>query len=81
MAKIGCKAGPLEAILVIFGGRPLIFLFENSCKKMKMTPFWAHVQWWSTWTRKNVKKKAPLSIDILLSEKDRNGFRRVKGEG
>ena len=28
-------AGPLEAILVIFGRRALIFLFESSWKKMK----------------------------------------------
>ena len=29
------KAGPLGAILVIFGGRALIFLFESSWKNMK----------------------------------------------
>ena len=29
------KAGPLEAILVIFDRRALIFLFESSWKKMK----------------------------------------------
>ena len=33
------KAGPLEGILVIFGRRALIFLFESSWKKWKMTTF------------------------------------------
>ena len=34
----GLNAGPLEAILVIFGRRGLIFFFESSWENMKMTP-------------------------------------------
>ena len=43
---LGFKAGPLEAILVIFDRRALIFWFERSWKKfnIKMTLFCAHAQ-------------------------------------
>ena len=80
------KAGPpLEAILVIFGRRALIFfLFESSWKKMKKWHhFCAHAQWWSPWRRKNVEKGhlAPSNLTFLIIAIDRNGFRRMKEEG
>ena len=62
----GLKAGPpLEAILVIFGRRALIFfLFESSWKKNeKWRHFCAHAQWWSPWRRK-MSKRAPRSIEF-----------------
>ena len=80
------KAGPpLEAILVIFGRRALIFfLFESSWKKNeKWRHFCAHAQWWSPWRRKNVEKGhlAPSNLTFLIIAIDRNGFRRMKEEG
>ena len=57
---ISIKAGPppLEAILVIFGCRALIFFFVRKLleKNEKWHHFCAHAQWWSPWRRKNVEK-------------------------
>ena len=78
------RQDPLEAILVIFGRRTLIFfLFESSWKKWKSHSFCAHAQWWSPWRRKNVEKGhlAPSTLTFLLIAIDTNGFRRMKEEG
>ena len=84
---VSIKAGPLplEAILVVFGRRALIFfLFESSWKKNeKWHHFCAHAQCWSPWRRKNVEKGhlAPSNLTFLLFAIDTNGFRRMKEEG
>ena len=82
------KAGPpppLEAILVIFGRRALIFFFVWKLleKNEKWRHFCAHVQWWPPWRRKNVEKGhlAPSNLTFLIIAIDRNGFRRMKEEG
>ena len=80
------KAGPpLEAILVIFGRRALIFFFVWKLleKNEKWHHFCSHAQWWSPWRRKNVEKGhlAPSNLTFLLIVIDRNGFRRMKEEG
>ena len=75
---------PLEAILVIFGRRALIFFCLNALGKIwKMTPLFAHAQCWSPWRRKNVKNGhlAPSNLTFLLIAINRNGFRRMKEEG
>ena len=79
------KAGPPEAILVIFGRRALIFFFVWKLldKNEKWHHFCAHAQWWSPWRRKNVEKGhlAPSNLTFLIIAIDRNGFRRLKEEG
>ena len=78
------KAGPLEAILVIFGRRALIFFAWKLLEKYeKWHHFCAHAQWWSPWRRKNVEKGhvAPSNSTFLLIAMDRNSFRRMKEEG
>ena len=51
------RQDPLEAILVIFGRRPLIFFCLKALgKNEKWHHFCAHAQWWSLWRRKNVEK-------------------------
>ena len=79
------KAGPpLEAILVIFGRRALIFFCLKALgKNEKWRHFCAHAQWWSPWRRKNVEKGhlAPSNLTFLIIAIDRNGFRRMKEEG
>ena len=79
------KAGPpLEAILVIFGRRALIFFVWKVLEKNeKWRHFCAHAQWWSPWIRKNVEKGhlAPSNLTFLLIAIDTNGFRRMKEEG
>ena len=78
------KAGPLEAILVIFGRGALIFFCLKALgKKWKWHHFCAHAQRWSPWRRKNVEKGhlAPSNLTFLLFEIDTNGFRRMKEEG
>ena len=79
------KAGPPEAILVIFGRRALIFFFVWKLleKNEKWHHFCAHAQWWSPWRRKNVEKGhlAPSNLTFLIIAIDRNGFRRMKEEG
>ena len=75
---------PLEAILVIFGRRALIFFVWKLLEKNeKWRHFCAHVQWWSPWRRKNVLKGhlAPSSLTFLIIAIDTNGFRRMKEEG
>ena len=76
------KAGPLEAILVIFGRRALIF-FKALGKNEKWHHFCAHAQWWSPCRRKNVEKGhlAPSNLTFLSIVKDTNGFHRMKEEG
>ena len=79
------KAGPpLEAILVIFGRRALIFFVRKLLEKNeKWHHFCAHAQWWSPWRRKNVENGhlAPSNLTFLLIAIDTNGFRRMKEEG
>ena len=79
------KAGPpLEATLVIFGRRALIFFCLKAVgKNEKWDHFCAHAQWWSTWRRKNVQKGhlAPSNLTFLPIAIDTNGFRRMKEEG
>ena len=79
------KAGPpLEAILVIFGPRALIFFVWKLLKKNeKWHHFCAHAQWWSPWRRKNVEKGhlGRSNLTFLLFAIDTNGFRRMKEEG
>ena len=75
---------PLEAILVIFGRRALIFFCLKALgKNEKWHHFCAHAQWWSPWRRKNVEKGhlAPSNLTFLILTIDRNGFRRMKEEG
>ena len=74
------KAGPpLEAILVIFGRRALIFFVWKLLEKNeKWHHFCAHAQWWSPWRRKNVEKGhlASSNLTFLLrgawSDRDTN---------
>ena len=78
------RQDPIEAILVIFGRRALIFLVWKLLEKTeKWHHFWAHAQWWAPWRRKNVEKGhlAPSSLTFLLIAIDRNGFCGVKDEG
>ena len=78
------RQDPLEAILVIFGCRALIFFVWKLLKKNeKWHHFCAHAQWWSPWRRKNVEKGhlAPSNLTFLLIALDENGFRRMKEEG
>ena len=75
---------PLEAILVIFGRRALIFFCLKALgKNKKWRHFGAHAQWSSPWRRKNVEKGhlAPSNLTFLLIAIDTNGFRRMKEEG
>ena len=78
------RQDPLEAILVIFGRRALIFFCLKALgKNEKWCHFCAHAQWWSPWRRKNVEKGhlAPSNLTFLIIAIDRNGFRRMKEEG
>ena len=79
------RQDPLEAILVIFGRRALIFFFVWKLleKNEKWRHFCAHAQWWSPWRRKNVEKGhlAPSNLTFLIIAIDTNGFRRMKEEG
>ena len=76
---------PLEAILVIFGCRALIFfLFESSWKNMKNDTTFVRMRSGDhLGDAKNVEKRhlAPLNLTFLLIAIDRNGFRRMKDEG
>ena len=74
---------PLEAILVIFGRRALIFFVWKLLEKNeKWHHFCAHTQWRSPWRRKNVENGhlAPSNLTFLLIAIDTNGFRRIKEE-
>ena len=79
------KAGPLEAILVIFGRRALIFfLFESSWKKWKNdTTFVSMRSGDHLGDAKNVEKGhlTPSNLTFLLMAVDTNGFCRMKEEG
>ena len=56
---------PLEAILVIFGRRALIFfLFESSWKKWKMTPLWCACAVVITLETQKCRKRAPRSVEF-----------------
>ena len=82
--KAGPPPPPLEAILVIFGRRALIFFVWKLLEKNeKWHHFCAHAQWWSPWRRKNVEKGhlARSNLTFLLIAIDTNGFRRLKEEG
>ena len=61
---------PLEAILVIFGRRALIFFCLKALekKKEKRHHFCAHAQWWSPWRRKNVENGhlAPSNLTFFI---------------
>ena len=62
---VKARPPPLEAILVIFGSRALIFFCLKALgKNGKWHHFCAHAQWWSPWRRKNVKKGAPRSVEF-----------------
>ena len=78
------RQDPLEAILVIFGRRALIFFVWKLLEKNeKWHHFCAHALWWSPWRRKNVEKGhlAPSNLTFLLIAIDTNGFCRMKEEG
>ena len=63
------RQDPLEAILVIFGRRALIFLCLKPLEKNeKWHHFCAHAQWWSPWRRKNVEKGhlAPSNLTFFI---------------
>ena len=78
---------PLEAILVIFGRRALIFFLKGLGKYEKWLHFCVnHVcaQLWSPWRRKSVEKRHLASSNLtffVLIAINRNGFRRMKEEG
>ena len=62
---------PLEAILVIFGRRALIFFVWKLLEKYeKSHHLCAHAQWWSPWRGKNVEKGhlAPSNLTVLLRQ-------------
>ena len=65
------RQDPLEAILVIFGRRALIFFwFESSWKNMKNdTTFVRLAQWWSPWRPKYVEKGhlAPSNLIFFIN--------------
>ena len=58
------KAGPLEAIFIIFGRRALIFLFESSWKIWKMTPLLCACAVVITWETQKCRKRAPRSVEF-----------------
>ena len=79
------KAGPLEAVLVIFGCSSLIFFFfffESSWKKYEKWNYFG-AQWWSLGRLKNVEKRhlASSNLSFWRITTDKNGFRRMKEEG
>ena len=82
-SQVPLRQDPLEAILVIFGRRALIFFVWKLLKKNeKWHHFCAHARWWSPWRRKNVEKGhlTPSKLTFLLIAIDTNGFRRMKEE-
>ena len=56
------RQDPLEAILVIFGRRALLFCLKALEKKWHH--FCAHAHWWSPWRRKKCRKRAPRSVEF-----------------
>ena len=78
------KAGPLEAILVIFGRRALVFFCLKALeKKWKMTPLLCACAVVITLETQKCRKGhlAPPNLTFLLFAIDTNGFRRMKEEG
>ena len=78
------KGGPpIEAILVFFGRRALIFFVWKLLEKMKNDTTFVRMRSGDYLGRKNVEKGhlAPSSLTFLLIAIDRNGFRRMKEEG
>ena len=77
------RQDPLEAILVIFGRRALIFLFESSWKKMKNDTTFVHMRSGDHLGDAKCRKRAPRSVEFnfLLIAIDTNGFHRMKEEG
>ena len=68
------KAGPPEAILVIFSRRSLFFFvcLKAFGKYKKWHHFCAHVQWWSPRRHKTVEKKAPRFVEFnFLTNRNR----------
>ena len=71
------RTPPLEAVLVIFGRRALIFFVWKLLKKYeKWHHFCAHAQWWSPWRRKNVEKGhlAPSNLSFFSNCDRRKRF-------
>ena len=82
-AKKRLNQDPLEALLVIFGRRALIFFCLKALgKKWKMTPLLCACAV-VIWRRKNVEEGhlAPPNLTFLLIAIDTNGFRRMKEKG
>ena len=77
------KAGPLEAILVIFGRRALIFFwFESSWKNMKNDATFVRMRSDDHLGDAKCRKRAPRSVEFkFFINCDRNGFRRMREEG
>ena len=78
------RQDPLEAILVIFGRRALIFFVWKFLEKYeKWHHFCAHAQWWSPWRRKNVENGhlAPSNLTFWLIAIDETVFEEWKKKG
>ena len=78
------KAGPLEAIFFIFGRSFLNFFCSKGLENHeKWHHFYAQAQQWSPLRRKNVEKAHLASTNLTFWQiaKDKNGFRRLEGEG
>ena len=76
------RQDPLEAILVIFGRRALIFFCLKALeKKWKMTPLLCPCAVMITLETKNVKKGHLASSNLTFLIVDRNDFRSMKEEG
>ena len=58
------RQDPLEAILVIFGRRALIFLLESSWKKWKITPLLCACAVVITLETQKCRKRAPRSVEF-----------------
>ena len=76
---------PLEAILVIFGRRALIFFFAwKLLENMKNDTTFVRMRSSDHLGNAKMSKKAPRSVKVnffFLIAIDRNGFRRRKEEG
>ena len=58
------KAGPLQALLVIFGRRALIFLFESSWKNMKNDTTFVRMRSGDHLEDAKCRKRAPRSVEF-----------------
>ena len=63
-SKFMLRQDPLEAILVIFGRRALIFCLKALGKKWKMTPLWCARALEITWETQKCRKRAPRSVEF-----------------